>query len=98
MASCGVDHHIIKKGIDGRTQYGQRLQAGGVVARLKLGLGFGHKALQGSKQVLFGLLLQQCWVDVGIDLTGLFQDVAHALVGGSQSRSFGQGGKGTHGL
>ena len=93
----GVDHHVVKEGIDRGAQDGQGLQAGGVVARLELRGGFRHVALQGDEQVFFRLLQQQLGVDVGIDRAGFFQDVGDALVRGGVGQGFGQAGKSAHG-
>ena len=77
----GVDHHVVKEGIHRGAQRGQGLQAGGVVARLELRFGFGQQPLHHGIQAFFGVFVQQGGVDVGVHLTGFFQDVANALVG-----------------
>ena len=83
----GIDHHVVKEGIDRGTQRGQGLQAGGVITRFELRFGFGQQPLHDRVQALLGIFLQQRRVDVGVHLPGFFEDVADALVGRSQRRA-----------
>ena len=54
--------------------------------------------MHGGMQGFLSLFLQQRGVDMRIDLASFLEDVADALVGGSQCSTFRQGGKGAHGL
>ena len=71
----------------------QGLQGFGVASGLKMGIRLRNNLLHGGKQGFFGLFNEQHLADMGIHhlfgVPRLFEDIADALVGSRQRRSFG---------